>query len=255
MSELKALIFDVDGTLTDNEQCGHRVAFNRAFDRAGLDWYWDEETYDRLLEVFGGKERIRYYIDDFLDDFEPPEDLDAFIRTLHAEKTRQYVALLESGALPLRPGVARLLREAHAEGIQLAIASTTTPKNATTLLSQALGEESLAWFGAIACGDVVENKKPAPDIYLHALEQLNVPAEDCLAVEDTESGLESARAAGLKTVVTVNPTTRNQDFSGAALVVDQLGEPGQPCRVLRGNGYGASLVDVALLRKVRAGPD
>ena len=110
MSELRGLIFDVDGTLADNEQDGHRVAFNRAFEDAGLDWFWDEESYDRLLDVFGGKERIRHFIEDFLQDFEAPPDLDAFIRRLHERKTERYVELLQSGAIPLRPGVARRCR-------------------------------------------------------------------------------------------------------------------------------------------------
>lgn len=250
MSKLKALIFDVDGTLTDNEQDGHRVAFNRAFEKTGLGWRWDENIYDRLLEVFGGKERLRFFIEDFLDDFQAPQDLDAFIRDLHAEKTRQYVALVEAGELTLRPGVARLLTEAHAAGVQLAIASTTTPKNATTLLSTTLGEESIGWFSVIACGDIVENKKPAPDIYLYALEQLGLPAGNCLVVEDTESGLASARAAGLKTIITVNRTTRGQNFEGAELVVDQLGEPGQPCEVLQGKGIESGVVDLAVLRSL-----
>lgn len=250
VSQLKALIFDVDGTLTDNEQDGHRVAFNRAFEKAGLGWYWDEDSYDRLLEVFGGKERIRFFIEDFLDDFRPPQDLDAFIRELHAEKTRQYVALVESGELGLRPGVGRLLKEAHSADMELAIASTTTLKNATTLLRTTLGEESVGWFSVIACGDIVDNKKPAPDIYLHALRELGLPAENCLVIEDTEAGLASARAAGLKTVITVNRTTRGQDFSGAELVVDQLGEPGDPCEVLQGPKVDRGIVDLAVLRKL-----
>ena len=248
MSELRGLIFDVDGTLADNEQDGHRVAFNRAFEDAGLDWFWDEECYDRLLDVFGGKERIRHFIEDFLQDFEAPPDLDAFIRRLHERKTERYVELLNSGAIPLRPGVARLLGEAHEAGLKLAIASTTTPENATTLLTQALGEESVGWFDVMACGDVVPNKKPAPDIYQYALEQLGLAAAECLVIEDTALGLASALGAGLKTVITANRTTRGQDFTGAALVLDGLGEPGSPFTVLAGDAGDARWVDVAFLR-------
>jgi HAD superfamily hydrolase (TIGR01509 family) len=248
VSELRGLIFDVDGTLTDNEQDGHRVAFNRAFEDAGLDWHWDEATYERLLEVFGGKERIRWFIDDFLQDFTPPEDLDAFIRRLHRRKTERYLELLDSGAIPLRPGVKRLIEEAHDAGLRLAVASTTTLENVTALLTNTIGRQSVGWFDVLACGDVVPNKKPAPDIYDYALEKLGLPAADCLVIEDTESGLASARAAGLKTLVTVNSTTRDQDFSGAAVVLDGLGEPGAPFTVLAGDAGDAQWVDVAFLR-------
>lgn len=253
MTELRGLIFDVDGTLTENEQQGHRVAFNRAFEEAGLGWHWDESLYERLLKVFGGKERLRYFIEEFLDGNPPAEDLDAFVRDLHARKTRHYADLLAAGRLPLRPGVARLIREAHSAGLKLAIASTTTLENATRLLARTLGAHGLSWFSAFACGDAVTNKKPAPDVYLHALDQLGLAPNQCLAIEDTESGLASARGAGLAVVITFNPLTRGQDFSGAALVVDSLGEPGQPFTVLSGDAGDARLVDLQLLRRVLAG--
>jgi HAD superfamily hydrolase (TIGR01509 family) len=250
--ELKALIFDVDGTLTDNEHSGHRVAFNRAFREAGLDWHWDEPLYDRLLEVFGGKERIRFFLERFHPGFRVPGDIDAFIGELHQRKTAHYLALLKSGALPLRPGVARLIREARASGLKLAIASTTTLENALLLLTLSLGEQSVDWFDVIACGDVVSRKKPAPDIYRFTLQQLGLEPGDCLVIEDTEAGLASARAAGLTTLVTVNSATRNQDFTGAAIVLDQLGEPGRAFRVLAGDAGTFSYADLAFLRRVHA---
>ncbi len=249
---LKALIFDVDGTLTDNEHSGHRVAFNLAFRDSGLDWYWDDATYDHLLEVFGGKERIRYYIESFLHGFEVPADLDRFIRKLHKRKTAHYLDLVRSGALPLRPGVERLIKEAKAAGLKLAIASTTTRENALLLLEKSLGDEAIDWFDVIACGDVVESKKPAPDIYLYTLDQLGLNADECLVIEDTEAGLASATAAGLVSVITVNSATRHQDFTGAALVVDQLGEPGLGFRVLSGNAGDATFVDLALLQRIHS---
>ena len=247
---LEALIFDVDGTLADNERDGHRVAFNQAFAEAGLNWEWDVPTYDRLLEVFGGKERLRFYIEHDHPDFNPPGGLDTFVRNLHREKTRCYTELLKSGALPLRCGVERLLREARAEGLRLAVASTTTPENVTVLLEQTVGPDAVAWFDVIAAGDMAERKKPAPDVYLLALDLLGLDPANCLALEDTEAGLASARAAGLGTLITVNGATRHQDFTGALLVVDQLGDPGKPTKVLAGDAVGARLVDVALLRRL-----
>ena len=249
---LEALIFDVDGTLADNERDGHRVAFNQAFAEAGLDWEWDVPTYDRLLEVFGGKERLRFYIGHDHPDFSPPGGLDTFVQDLHREKTRCYTGLLKSGALPLRCGVERLLREARAAGLTLAVASTTTPENVVTLMRANLGPDGEAFFDVVSAGDMVDNKKPAPDVYLHALEGLDLPPEACLVFEDAGLGLVSARKAGLDAIITVNGYTKDEDFSGALLVLDHLGEPDRPFTVLEGDAGGARWVDVDLLRGLHA---
>jgi HAD superfamily hydrolase (TIGR01509 family) len=171
---------------------------------------------------------------------------------LHAAKTRHYTALLAQGGIPLRPGVARLLGEAHAAGVRLAIATTTTPENVTALLEHALAPGSVSWFEVIAAGDVVPAKKPAPDIYRYALAKLGLPPERCLAFEDSENGLRAARGAGLQTVITVNDYTRAHDFSGAAIVLDQLGEPAAPFSVLAAQRpvNGAACFDLALARTV-----
>lgn len=250
MPELKALIFDVDGTLSDTERDGHRVAFNQAFAGEKLDWYWDEETYGLLLKVTGGKERIRYFIEDFLPAFKTPVDLDGFVRALHQSKTRHYVELLRSGAIPLRPGVKRLLKEARSAGLRLAIATTTTPENVTALLRATLGSESITWFDVMAAGDVVPNKKPAPDIYQYALNEMGLSAAECMAFEDSGNGLLSSTQAGLKTIVTVNAYTRHDDFEDALIVLDQLGEPAAPFSVIDGSARGATHVDVPFIRRL-----
>jgi len=247
---LKALLFDVDGTIADTERDGHRVAFNLAFADAGLDWDWGVALYGQLLTVSGGKERLRYFIEQWKPDFEQPEDLDSFIRELHRAKTRHYLALLEQGAIPLRPGVERLLKEARAAGLRLAIVTTTTPANVTALLGSTLGVDSIGWFELIAAGDIVPGKKPASDIYYYALEHLGLRASECLALEDSDNGLLSSTGAGIKTVVTVNDYTRQQDFSGAAIVVDQLGEPGAGFEVLAGGAGGTTFVDVTFLKHI-----
>lgn len=248
MSELKALIFDVDGTLADTERDGHRVAFNRAFADAGLDWDWSEALYGELLAVTGGKERIRHYLDRYNPGFERPPELDAFIAGLHRAKTDHYTRLLAEGGIPLRPGVRRLLDAARREGLRLAIATTTTPANVQALLEHALDPDSVGWFDVIAAGDVVPAKKPAADIYELALAELGLSPAECLAFEDSENGILSARGAGLATLVTVNEYTRDHDFSEALLVLDHLGEPELPFSVLTGDPAGAHYVDLELLR-------
>ncbi|NNM82624.1 MAG: HAD family hydrolase [Burkholderiales bacterium] len=246
---LKAILFDVDGTLADTERDGHRIAFNRAFGEFGLDWNWDVELYGRLLEVTGGKERIRHYVENWRTDYRKPADFDELVANLQKAKTRYYGEILEAGKIPMRPGVARLLKEAKRKGLKLAVATTTTPENVTALLRFSLAPDSVEWFDVIAAGDIVPAKKPAPDIYFWALERLGLKPEECIAVEDSENGLKSSLAAGLKTVVTITEYTRDHDFSGAAAILSDLGEPDAPFAILEGNAFGQNHVDVALLEK------
>jgi HAD superfamily hydrolase (TIGR01509 family) len=249
MSTLEALIFDVDGTLSETERNGHLVAFNRAFADTGLDWRWDIAPYGDLLSVTGGKERIAHYLTRYRPDFQPPDGVDKFVARLHALKTKHYLDIVAERGIPLRPGVERLLIEAREAGLRLAIATTTTAVNVTALLESVLPGKA-GWFEVIGAGDVVAEKKPAPDIYIHVLQELRLRPEQCVAFEDSKQGLRASLAAGIKTIVTVNSFTVEQDFQGAALVIDQLGEPQQPFHILAGNAYNSTLVDIPLLRKM-----
>jgi HAD superfamily hydrolase (TIGR01509 family) len=218
---IKAIIFDVDGTLADTED-GHRLSFNKAFAQSGLDWNWDVALYDKLLKVTGGKERIKYFISDFLQGFTKPADFDGFVKNLHAVKTQHYTTMIGEGNVPLRPGIRQLIHEAHTAGITLAIATTTTPENVSALLEVGLGKNWADLFAANGCGDIVPHKKPAPDIYFWVLEKLGLNAAECIALEDSENGLRSSLAAGIRTYVTTNHYTRRQNFEGAAAVFDDL---------------------------------
>lgn len=234
MNPLQALIFDVDGTLAETERDGHRVAFNQTFAAAGLPWQWSVATYGDLLEIAGGKERIRYFIERHQPPLPDTADLEGLIRTLHEAKTQHYREIVQQGQISLRPGVARLIQAARQAGVRLAIATTSHLDNAIALLETTLGKESSAWFEVIAAGDIVPRKKPAPDIYTYVLAHLGLPPQHCVAIEDADQGLQSARGAGLSVVITVNDYTRHQNFTGADLVISHLGEPDQPHQVLSG---------------------
>lgn len=248
---LRALIFDVDGTLAETERDGHRVAFNAAFREFRLDWHWSVELYGGLLQVTGGKERIRHYVEQFRPDYRPA-DFAELVAGLHRAKTRHYTELLARGGIPLRPGVRRLLEEARAAGVRLAIATTTTPLNVTALLQHGLGKDAESWFEVIGAGDIVAAKKPAPDIYQFVLEKMALRSEECLAVEDSENGLKAGLGAGLKTLITVSDYTREHDFKGALAVLSDLGEPHHPFKVLSGASHGKDYADLTLLKSWHA---
>jgi len=248
MSELKCLLWDVDGTLADTERDGHRVAFNMAFEAAGLQRRWDEATYGELLKVTGGKERMRFDITrGGMADMS-----DAQIAELHAAKTQMYQQLIADGAIPLRPGVRRLLEEARAAGVILGISTTTTPAALDALIEHSLGHEWFDYFAVLAAGDIVPAKKPAPDIYNYALEKLAVSPSETMALEDSGNGWLSAQAAGLKCVITVNGYTRGQNFSGADLVVSEFGEANQAAIEVLDNPHGLDDLHHVQLKHLQA---
>jgi len=252
MTQLKAIIFDVDGTLAETERDGHRIAFNQAFFEAGLDWQWDDSLYGKLLAVTGGKERLRYYLSDFNTSFNYDGDIDELLASLHASKTKHYVKLLEDKAIALRPGVSRLIKEVREAGLRVSIATTTTPANVTALLSSTLGEESIDWFDCIAAGDIVPAKKPAPDIFEYCLQEIGLSANECLVFEDSGNGVLSSCGANIPTIVTMNKYTEYDDFTGAAVVLDQIGDESHHCKVISGHELAGDYVTVDDLKRIHA---
>ena len=194
---IRALVWDVDGTLAETEDEGHRIAFNLAFEQAGLPWRWDSDLYGELLAVTGGKERLLAWWRRIDPEGAATPRAAETVRRLHELKTAHYLALLDGGAVALRPGVRRLLCEAREHGLRQAIATTTTPDNVWRLLDVTLGTGARSLFEVVGAGDVVAHKKPAPDVYQWVLDRLALPAAACLAIEDSAPGVEAARAAGV----------------------------------------------------------
>ncbi|WP_298255261.1 HAD-IA family hydrolase [uncultured Arthrobacter sp.] len=223
---MPALIFDCDGVLADTEQYGHLPAFNQTFADFDVPVQWSVEDYAEKVKIGGGKERMRSILTPelaaslgLMDD----AAVDAAILAWHKRKTEIYKELVESGVMPARPGIARIVQEAHDAGWTLAVASTSAEPAVRAVLTHAVGDELAAHFSVFA-GDVVPVKKPAPDIYLLALRELGVSAADAIVIEDSANGMRAALGAGLTTVVTVSGFTREEDFTGAALVVSSLGD-------------------------------
>jgi beta-phosphoglucomutase-like phosphatase (HAD superfamily) len=219
--KLKALIFDVDGTLADTEDV-HRLAFNESFRTHGLDWNWSRPVYAQLLLTAGGKERLGAYIDSLPLGAGERRALRLRIADIHRTKTDAYASMVSAGQVALREGVLRLIDEAARSDIRLAIASTTTLANIEALLRATLGRHSVQRFTVIGAGDQVRHKKPAPEIYRFVLRELACPAADCAAIEDSANGLTAAKRAGLFTVVTPSQWTRAEEFSRADLLLPSL---------------------------------
>jgi dihydroxyacetone kinase phosphoprotein-dependent L subunit len=225
----RALVLDCDGVLADTERYGHLVAFNQTFAEFGLPVHWSLDDYLRKVLIGGGKERLASLLTpEFVAAAGLPSDpagQQAAVAAWHQRKTEIYTELVTSGAVPPRPGVARIVGEALAAGWPVAVASTSAEPSVVATLSRAVGAD-LARQVKVFAGDIVPKKKPAPDIYLVALDWLGLPADRVVVIEDSRNGLVAATGAGLATVITVNELTRDEDFSEAALVVSSLGDPG-----------------------------
>ena len=243
-----ALLWDVDGTLAETELDGHRVAFNCAFQEAGLPWHWDVPTYQRLLGISGGRERIAAY----LEAMEGQRPDPARVEALQAAKQRAYNALVAAGALSLRPGVGRLLRSAAEHGLPQAIVTTSSRQAVHRLLDQLLPDHR-SCIDLWVCGEDVPRKKPDPAAYLQALERLALPADRVMALEDSGNGVASAVAAGLTVLVTRSSSSAGEPpaaFAAAAAELDHLGEPDQPLRVSRGPACPQGWVTLSYLHQL-----
>jgi len=224
MSDIKAVFFDQDGVIIDTERDGHRVAFNKVFEEFGFDIHWDVKLYHQLLQVGGGKERMKHYLhtEGFCKEILLFQ-VDELIRTLHQRKTDIFIELIESGQLPLRPGIHRIMREINQKRLVLGVCTTSTERAARAIVQNVLGDIQ---FDVVLAGDIVRNKKPDPEIYQLALERTGLEPGACIVIEDSSNGVKAAKTAGMNVVATVNDYTRDEDLSLADIIVSCLGDEG-----------------------------
>lgn len=217
---MRALIFDVDGTLAETEML-HLAAFNATFRDFGLDWHWSEADYQHLLATTGGKERMARFVRERGAVPDPDQ-----IAAIYKEKTRRYAEMMAAGQIGLRPGVAELIAAARADGLRLAVATTTAPGNVDALIRACMGQPADRVFDVIAAGDMVAAKKPAPDVYLLAMDRLGLGPQDCVAFEDSRNGVLSAQAAGLPVVLTRAHFTQAENIPPVPLELHSLADLG-----------------------------
>ena len=247
--KLKGIILDVDGTIADTEEI-HRQAFNQTFEEFDLDWHWSVEDYHELLSISGGKERFKICLKNDKKLKSKVNDPAQFIQKLHQAKSENYRALLSSDGIRLRPGIIRLINEARDKGIQLGIATSSSSSNLATLLKTTLDIEANELFDSIVSCDTVTDKKPSPVVYQCALAGLGLTPDVCVAIEDTRNGNLAALSAGLHTIITTHAYTTDNDFTGASLVLNHLGEPDNVFIADQGYTFDKSYVDIELLNHI-----
>lgn len=248
MAQIKAMFFDQDGVIIDTERDGHRVAFNQTFKEFGFDFEWSVEKYHELLQIAGGKERMKHYLhtEGFGKPIKPEEE-DELIKAMHKRKTEVFIELIESGRLPLRPGVKRFLKEAMDAGLILGVCTTSNERAAHAIAYQILKDIR---FDFVLAGDIVSKKKPDPEIYLLALSKAAVKPEECVVIEDSRNGVLAAKAAGMHVVATTNVYTEKEDLSDADIIVTCLGDPDGEKGILKKGGDGLDFDGVLRVEQV-----
>ncbi len=245
---IQAILFDQDGVIIDTERDGHRVSFNLTFKEFGYDFEWGVEEYHELLQIAGGKERMKHYLHTkgFGKPVEPAEE-DDLIKAMHKRKTALFVELIASGKLPLRPGVKRFMQEAIAAGLKIGICTTSNEEAAKALTTQVLKDIRL---DIVLAGDIVKKKKPDPEIYNLALAKLGLKPTECIVIEDSRNGVLAAKAAQMHVVATTNPYTEKEDLHEADIVVTCLGDPDGERGQLKQGGAGLRYDGVLRVRDV-----
>ena len=243
MTQLKAVFWDVDGTLADTEMDGHRPAFNRAFQDLDLGIVWDQTLYARLLAIPGGLQRVRVYAKSCGIDLNASQ-----LEAIRDRKRIHYTELAQSGAIRFRPGIRRLLALLQEAGVEQWIVTSSGAASVDALLSSA--RDVIPIFRGVITADDVDQGKPSPRGYQLALQRSGCPAAQCLAVEDSEAGLDAARSAGLRCLLTPSPWDLhlNQRLDDAVAVLDHVGDSAQPARCISGPPCVDGLVTLEYLK-------
>ncbi len=234
---IQALLFDCDGVLAETERDGHRVAYNKAMEVLGIQAEWSEEEYAEMVLISGGKERLKYFFNKYPSRFPSNTYNSDLIQQIYLKKTEIFKSMAASGSLPPRSGIARIIREAHDMGLLLFVCSTSHKESVEALLVRNYGKDCLPWFSKLYCGDVVANKKPAPDIYLLARNEFKLDEKRCFVIEDSRNGLLAAKGAGMHCLITRSFYTVKENFAEADIVTTCLGDPAgtaeeEQCRIL-----------------------
>lgn len=210
---LRAVIFDVDGTLAETERDGHRSAFNMAFRDYGLPYRWGVTEYGLLLRTPGGRQRLARYLVEHGHREEEAQDL---ARSLHQAKTGHFLAWIHEGGARARPGAHSLMRDLHDRGIPVGVATTGSRAWVPSLLARLFSDIR---FAAIVTGDDVARLKPDPQAYRLACGRLGLDPSDAVAVEDSPPGLAAATGAGMPCLIVTSAYTRADDFPCASAIV------------------------------------
>jgi len=222
MGKIKAVFFDQDGVIIDTEKDGHRVSFNMTFKEFGFTDEWSVEYYHELLQIAGGKERMKHHLQTKgFSKLVRPEEVDELIKAMHKRKTALFVELIESGKLPLRPGIHRFMKEAMDAGLKLCVCTTSNEQAAKAITGKILSDIK---FDAVLAGDVVEKKKPDPAIYNLALSLTGLEPDEVMVVEDSKNGVLAAKAAHTNVIVTTNYYTEKEDVSSGDIILTCLGD-------------------------------
>jgi HAD superfamily hydrolase (TIGR01509 family) len=223
MGKIKAVFFDQDGVIIDTERDGHRVSFNMTFKEFGFTDEWSVDYYHELLQIAGGKERMKHHL--MTKGFNkpiPPEKVEELIKEMHKRKTAIFVELIETGKLPLRPGIHRFMKEAMDSGLLIGVCTTSNEQAAKAITEKILADIR---FDIVLAGDVVGKKKPDPEIYNLALTRTNLKPDEVMVVEDSRNGVLAAKAAGAYVIVTTNSYTEKEDVSAGDIIITCLGDP------------------------------
>jgi len=209
----KALLFGSIGSIVETSEIQRR-SFNKAFKKYGLEWNWTKREYINLLSKSGGKDRISRYAKKKKNVVDS-----AYLRNL---KTKIFNNYLKNNQLKLRPGVKNLISLCKKEKIKIAFVSSTSSNNINAILYSLRNSINKRDFSFIGNSKLIKKFKPNPDIYLLALKKLKLKANDCIAIEDTQESLNSARRAKIKCIIFPGKFHSSTKFIGAYKKVYRL---------------------------------